>query len=153
MKECQIFQHQLIGKRVEVTIGAKSGLTGVVIGRGENRRWRVRCDTNMGSKQLTLSKSHFKEIKTLDGIPEVESFGNEDLSMTMTSTDTDGMTPPPSTHDGGSLESSPSGPRSAPCTSSVAPTMDQICSARASGTIRARASGTRSLTCRRRAAT
>lgn len=86
----------LVGKQVEITLGPKSGLRGVVEGRGKsNRRWRIRCDTTMGGMTMDIPKSHFKEL-----ISKEESFGNEDrstLSPTLTTPSSKENDTPPET--------------------------------------------------------
>ena len=109
--------HVLVGKRVEITLGPKSGIVGVVEGRDSNRRWRIRCNTDMGHSSMSFPKSHFKEIMS-DVLEEKEEeddededddddddSGNED-TQTVTSTtssivskENDDTTPPPETPD------------------------------------------------------
>ena len=100
-KEILDKNHALVGKRVEIILGPKSGITGVVEGRQGNRRWRIRCDTNMGHSRMSFPKAHFKEIMS-DVLEEKEEdasdSGNEDvLTSTSSVMSKENDTPPPQT--------------------------------------------------------
>ena len=101
--------HVLVGKRVEITLGPKSGIVGVVEGRDRNRRWRIRCNTDMGHSSMSFPKSHFKEIVSSNVLLEEkeeedeDDSGNEDTQIVTSTTssivskENDDTTPPPET--------------------------------------------------------